>query len=224
MIKKDTVDILEKVYWGGGSVVMALDDEPITMFKMNPCSKFEDGTLNFLSIVGLEYGLQALSEIGIDHITRHVTVLTRYLYTQMSQLRHHNGAPVVEIYGKHNMTSSSSSNDHGNDVQGSILSFNLLSSTGTYIGYNQVGGLAASHNIHIRTGCHCNPGACFHYLNLQTDEVEHYFKDKGSCGSGKELTEDGKPLGSIRLSIGYLTTFEDIKIWLEFLHRFYIHH
>ncbi len=84
LVHRSTVDVLRKVYWGGGSVVMALDDEPVTMFKMNPCSRFEDGTLNFLSIVALEHGLRSLSELGIDRVSAHVHSLTRYVLNYSS--------------------------------------------------------------------------------------------------------------------------------------------
>lgn len=42
-----------------------------------------------------------LRELGMDNISKHVWSLTRYLYEHMMELRHGNGAPVVEVYGKH---------------------------------------------------------------------------------------------------------------------------
>ena len=68
---------------------------------MNPCAKFEDGTLSFLSILALDPGFDSFAELGIDRIQRHVWGLTRWAYEQLSELRHTNGQPVVRIYGKH---------------------------------------------------------------------------------------------------------------------------
>ena len=44
--------------------------------------------------------------------------LTRYLYSQLVRIRHTNGNPVVEVYGKHAMGDSA--------VQGGIVSLSLL--------------------------------------------------------------------------------------------------
>ena len=73
------------------------------------------------------------------------------------RLTYSNGKPVVEIYGKHSVNNK--------DVQGGIISMNLLHSDGSYIGYYSIQTASAAKNIHIRTGCHCNPGACRKYLN-----------------------------------------------------------
>ena len=63
----------------------------------------------------------------------------------------------MEVYGKHDVNNK--------DVQGGIISMNLLHSDGSYIGYYSIQTASAAKNIHIRTGCHCNPGACRKYLN-----------------------------------------------------------
>ena len=56
--------------------------------KDRPCSRFEDGTINFLSILCLKSGFDALEELGIDNINKHVYSLTRYLYEQLDGLHH----------------------------------------------------------------------------------------------------------------------------------------
>lgn len=38
---------------------------------------------------------------GIKAIQSHVAVLTDYLYNQLSSLRHSNGRPMLQIFGKH---------------------------------------------------------------------------------------------------------------------------
>ena len=113
-----------------------------------------------------------MEELDIDNINKHVYALTRYLYEQLAALHHRwacgggvsrsNGRPLVEIYGKHHANNK--------DVQGGIISLNFLHSDGSYIGYYEIQTDSAKQNIHIRTGCHCNPGACRKYLN-ESDEV-----------------------------------------------------
>ena len=78
----------------------------------------------------------------------------------------------MEIYGKHAFNNK--------DVQGGILAINLKHADGSYFGYYdvrtgeesdwQIQLASAAKNIHIRTGCHCNPGACRKYLN-ESEEV-----------------------------------------------------
>lgn len=56
--------------------------------KDRPCSRFEDGTINFLSILCLKSGFDALEELGIDAIHRHVDALTQFLYERLTLIRH----------------------------------------------------------------------------------------------------------------------------------------
>ena len=43
--------------------------------------RFEDGTPNFLGILSLKYGFDALREVGgIEAINRHTSIVAHYLY------------------------------------------------------------------------------------------------------------------------------------------------
>ena len=98
LIRNDNIGILNKLYWGGGTVSMASDQEHFCVFhvgpsssshtKGRPCSRFEDGTINFLSIDCLHYGFDSLEQLGIDNINKHVYSLTRYLYEQLIAIKH----------------------------------------------------------------------------------------------------------------------------------------
>lgn len=84
---------------------------------------------------------------------------------------------MFEIYGLH---------DQQNGIHnGGIVSLNILKYDGSYLGYYQVFFLYGdtspqaqtdftNHNIHVRTGCHCNPGACRLYLKQNNDEIKEY--------------------------------------------------
>ena len=119
-----------------------------------------------------------------------------------------NGRPVVEIYGKHEANNK--------DVQGGILSMNLLASNGSYIGYYDVQLASAARNIHIRTGCHCNPGACRKYLHESEEMIKTLSLEKDSCSDELDMI-DGKAVGGVRVSLGYLTTFNDIMAYDDFV-------
>ena len=114
-----------------------------------------------MNIVCLSHGFDVIETIGINAIQRHVFALTEFLADQLSAIRHSNGKPVVELYGKHFL--------HDPTQQGGIVSFNVLRSNGRYLGYYRVQQDSAKKNIHLRTGCHCNPGACRKYLNQPED-------------------------------------------------------
>ena len=130
-----------------------------------------------------------------------------------------NGKPLVEIYGKHNANNK--------DVQGGIISLNFLHSDGSYIGYYEIQTASAKQNIHIRTGCHCNPGACRKYLH-ESDEVLRKWErrsdvmarlsvEKDSCSDTNDMV-NGHPVGGSRRRVGCLTTssylvglFDDVQ-------------
>ena len=119
-----------------------------------------------------------------------------------------NGRPVVEIYGKHEANNK--------DVQGGILSMNFLRANGSYIGYYQIQTESAAKNIHVRTGCHCNPGACRKYLKEPESVLKTLSLEKDSCSDEIDMV-NGKPVGGIRVSLGYLTNFNDIMRYVDFV-------
>ena len=111
-------------------------------------------------------------------------------------MRRSNGRPLVEIYGKHHANNK--------DVQGGIISLNFLHSDGSYIGYYDIETDSAKQNIHIRTGCHCNPGAFRKYLK-ESDEVlkkwgcggemrRRLSLEKNSCSDTNDMV-NGHPVG-----------------------------
>lgn len=115
---------------------------------------------------------------------------------------------MVEIYGKHEANNK--------DVQGGILAMNFLRANGSYIGYYEIQTASAAKNIHIRTGCHCNPGACRKYLKESETVLKTLSLEKDSCSDEIDMV-NGKPVGAIRVSLGYLTNFNDIMRYVDFV-------
>lgn len=68
--------VLQKKYFGGGTVAVSLSSKPYQIFRENLTARFEDGTVDFLNIIALKYGFQMINSLGIDNITRFVLSLT----------------------------------------------------------------------------------------------------------------------------------------------------
>ncbi|KAJ1604871.1 cysteine desulfurase/selenocysteine lyase-like PLP dependent transferase-like protein [Cryptosporidium canis] len=196
--KTDQVNRFNKVYFGGGTVVMASCDSRWCKMRESPSARFEDGTVSFLSIASLKYGLKRLEYFGMDQIERHISSLTLFTFKLLSELRHFSGGSVVHFYGRFSSPPS-----------GGIINFNLLKPDGSFVHYFKVEQMASDNNIHLRTGCFCNPGACQDYLGLSLEDIQITSQVKEKC-SDPAAGLSQKPLGSIRISFGYLSTFRDV--------------
>jgi molybdenum cofactor sulfurtransferase len=212
--KNDAMSELRKMGFAGGSVVMATCGKDFALLQPRGCSRFEDGTVPFLSIVSLKEGFKVINDLGIQNISDHTWVLTRELYLRLNAMRHSNGRPSVRIYGNH----------HLNDPkkQGSIVTVNFLNITGGYVGYNEVMTAATKENINIRVGCFCNPGGCTRASALDDDQVEQYYNAKTSCHDSIDLI-NGVPLGAVRISLGAYSTMEDVEVFTKFVEKYFIH-
>ncbi|XP_024947071.1 molybdenum cofactor sulfurase 3 isoform X2 [Cephus cinctus] len=204
LVKNSSARVLEKVYYGGGTVEISLSSNNFHVKRQVLHERFEDGTIPFLAIVSLQYGFDELSKISQKVISQHVFSLAQYLYSMLASLRHSNRKAAVVLYA------DTQYNDCDNMIQGGIVSFNLMRSDGSYIGYMQVLHMAALYNIHLRTGCFCNPGACQRHLRLSNEEVLKNYDAGYICGGKSDLI-DGKPTGAIRVSFGYMSTVEDVQ-------------
>ena len=213
VVKNEIVPHLRKMGFSGGTVVMATCGKDFALLQSRGCSRFEDGTIPFLSIIALNKSFEKLNEIGIDNISKHSWTITRELFLRLNSIRHSNGRPVVKIYGNHYM------NDF--ERQGPIVTMNFLNNKGGYIGYNEVMVNAKNENINIRVGCFCNPGACTRANNLNDDQVEEYYNKKTSCHDSIDII-DGIPLGAVRVSVGAYTTMEDVEKFTAFVKKYFV--
>ncbi|KAH3766036.1 molybdenum cofactor sulfurase [Pelomyxa schiedti] len=216
ILRKEVARKLHSVYWGGGQVVASLSTQHWHQLSPELHEQFEAGTVSFLDIMSVKYGLEFLAKAGgMESIYKHTCSLEKYLYQHLSSLQHANGQKVVEVYGKHDLGDCSK--------QGPIVTFNVFHPDGTYVTFSEFQTLAASANIHVRTGCTCNPGACHAALGLAPEDVkrvaEQYVETvEGGYEACPVTTEiGGKPFGAIRASIGYPSTFEDIFSFLVFM-------
>ncbi|KAF2975483.1 hypothetical protein EK904_012269 [Melospiza melodia maxima] len=80
----------------------------------------------------------------------------------------------------------------------------------------KVDSMASLHNIHVRTGCFCNTGACQMHLGISNEDIQRNLQAGHVCGDNIDLL-DGRPTGSVRISFGYMSSFEDAQTFLNFI-------
>ncbi|TMS04621.1 Molybdenum cofactor sulfurase [Larimichthys crocea] len=215
LVRNDAAGILKKTYFGGGTAAAYLSGEDYYVYAANISDRFEDGTISFLDIIAVNHGFESLYRItgGMHNIEQHTFGLARYTYMLLSSLCHGNGRPVAQIYAEGRFESPS--------TQGAIVNFNLVDSHGRIIGYSQVDRMASLYNIHLRTGCFCNTGACQSFLGITNQQMRRNLQAGHVCGDNIDLV-DGQPTGSVRVSFGYMSTFEDCQKFLNFVAECFI--
>ena len=194
----------EKSYFGGGTVTgVGLN---WVSFKSFSEERFENGSIPFLEIIAIDHGFDYINGIGGWNFVESFTLgLREYAYNQIRSLEYRNGNKLALIY-------------QDNDSNyGPIVSFNLLEDDSNYIGYAFVNKICKINNIHLRTGCFCNPGACRKYLGISEQEYKINHNSKGHvCGDDLDLI-DSKPTGAIRISFSISNTRADIDVFISFL-------
>ncbi|CAH1126866.1 unnamed protein product [Ceutorhynchus assimilis] len=217
LVKRSSENILRKQYFGGGTVLMALSSKNVMVPRQNIHERFEDGTLPFLAIISLAHGFETLRRLELTPklISQHTFNLAKYTFTNLLYMHHSNGTPVAVLYNF--------SGFEDIQKQGGIVNFNLRRDTGEFVGYSEVMHMANLHGIHLRTGCFCNPGSCQKHLNLSSKDVQKHFEAGHVCGDQNDLV-DGVPTGSVRVSFGYMTTYEDADRFLDMIEKCFVTH
>ncbi|XP_077437690.1 molybdenum cofactor sulfurase [Vanacampus margaritifer] len=210
LVRNNAAGILKKNYFGGGTAAAYISGEDYYVQAANLSDRFEDGTVSFLDIIALNHSFEALYKItgGMQNIQQHTFGLARYTYMLLSSICHGNGRPVAQIYTQGQFDNPS--------TQGAILNFNLIDSHGGIIGYSQVDRMACLYDIHVRTGCFCNTGACQSFLGLTNQQMKRNVDAGHVCGDTIDLV-DGQPTGSVRVSFGYMSSFDDCQKFLSFV-------
>lgn len=85
-----------------------------------------------MSIIALGHGLDTLTRLAVsmEKIREHTFSLARRVYHSLKNLCHYNNKPVAILYCDNDFDDP--------ETQGPIVSFNLLESDGSYIGYHKV--------------------------------------------------------------------------------------
>lgn len=216
LMRKESEKKLRRVYWGGSSVFTATSTL-LWKDRFKDAAKWEDGTLPFLEIASLKTGFDTMEYLGgIDSVQEYVTCLGSHLSQQLQGLKHSNGEPLLQLYGKHYDDPSR---------QSGIANFQILKPSGELFSYRTASRVLSEGGFQVRDGCMCNPGACYRAVGVTDEEV----RDKAMSVKDGDYSDwewiyvvrDGKivkrPLGSIRVSLGWMSRQADIDALTSFL-------
>ncbi|MGW5558289.1 aminotransferase class V-fold PLP-dependent enzyme [Micromonospora sp. NPDC003944] len=197
--------------WFAGGTIRAVSVQGDWHRPMDDESAFEDGTLNFLSIPDVEFGLRWLDSIGVDVVRSRVGLLTEWLLGRLATLRHDSGGPLVEVYGP---TTGAG--------RGGTVTFNLRHPDGTLVDERLVAREAAAAGFSLRTGCFCNPGAGEGAFGIsRTSTRQRLLARVGTID--EYLAALRLPTGgAVRVSFGLASTATDAELFVAFAQSTYL--
>jgi selenocysteine lyase/cysteine desulfurase len=211
--RKDSLQCLRlrRPWFAGGSIQAATASVPWHMMAAG-AEAFEDGTLNFLSIPDVYFGLDWLSGIGMEVIGTRIRCLTGWFLSRLLRMRHSDGSPMVRVYGPTDMK-----------MRGTTVAFNFLDADGKVVDERLVALESAAARISLRTGCFCNPGAGEAALGLDADVVRKLSRVRQLSGGLDELADmlGVSAFGAIRVSFGLVSTTADIDRFIGFAEKTY---
>ena len=209
LARKTALQRLRRPWFAGGTVAFSsvLGDGH---YLMPGAAGFEDGTVNYLNIPAIGFGLQLLESIGVEVIHKRVRCLTTWLIEHLLALQHSNGRPVIQLYGPAN-----------GESRGGIVQVNFLDCQGQMIDCTCVEQRANASHISLRAGCHCNPGARELALGLDKDDLANCFSDQDSVTYEEFLRGiAGQTTGALRASLGIVSNFADVYAYVRFARTF----
>ena len=199
---------LERPWFSGGTIVAAFVQRQY--YQSAPgAAHFEDGTVNYLNLPAVEIGLRFLDRIEIETIHKRVGALGAWLLDTLASMRHGDGSPAVAIYGPRRW-----------QRRGATIAFNFLHPDGRVVDERYVDRVAGRHNISLRTGCFCNPGAGEVAFTIARETLLG-----GEFGEGMTLDDYVRTIGlpsggAIRASLGLASNFADLYRFQGFAAEF----
>ena len=208
LARRDALAKLERPWFSGGTIVTAFVQRQYYQ-SLPGAAHFEDGTLNYLCLPGVELGLRFLERVGIDTIHARVSMLAGWLLDVLGSLRHSDGSPAATVYGP-----------RSREERGGTIAFNFLHPGSRVVDERFVDRVATRHGISLRTGCFCNPGA---------GEIAFTISEQtllgGEFGEGMVLEDYIRQIGlpsggAIRASLGIASNFADVYRFSRFAAEF----
>ncbi|KAL6006885.1 hypothetical protein ACLOJK_032381 [Asimina triloba] len=144
----------------------------------------------------LSFGLEHFETIGLTAIWERVESLLAWVVDAFKSLKHKSGQkPLVQIYGSLDLK-----------YRGSMLAFNVLDSTGDVFPAGLVQGLAKRDDIFLGI------------VRLGNPELYHLLQQKSHRSDLCDASIND--LRAVRLSLGPVSTFEDVYRLAQFLTHF----
>jgi selenocysteine lyase/cysteine desulfurase len=210
--RKDALAKLQRPWFAGGTISFA-SVVGNKYYMAEGASAFEEGTVDYLNIPAVEIGLKHIESIGYDVIHERVHCLTGWLLKNLSEMKHSNGIPLARIFGPTQM-----------DGRGGAVAINFYDKDDKPFDHRYIEERANKVNISLRTGCFCNPGAGEVALEISRVELDVCFTQPGHedrfTAEDFRLCIDGRSSGAVRISVGMVTNFEDIRSILAFARGF----
>jgi selenocysteine lyase/cysteine desulfurase len=196
--------------WFSGGTIQAVSVQGDWHAMAEGEAAFEDGTLNFLAIPDVEFGLRWLRGLDVRVIGERVRCLTGWLLYRLSTLKHTNGTPMARIYGPRGMAG-----------RGGTVAFNFVDPSGRLIDERVVEREAAAQYISLRTGCFCNPGAGEMAFNigrgLLRGRISRRVRSIDDYLQALKLPTGG----AVRASLGLASNVHDVERFIAFAEQVY---
>jgi selenocysteine lyase/cysteine desulfurase len=212
LIRRERLRALERPWFAGGTITVA-SVQGSGYYLHDDEAGFEDGTIDYLNIPAVETGLRHVQRVGIDTIHERAQCLTEWLLEALTSLRHHNGTPLVQVFGP---TTT--------EARGGTVSFVMHDPDGRPIDDRRVEELANRVNISIRTGCFCNPGAGEIAHGLTAEHMRGFFGRDEPVSfldlRSEMLATYDLLVAAIRVSVGIATNFVDLYRFMCFIQGF----
>ena len=206
--RKKALAKLHRPWFAGGTITVA-SVQGDKYYMADGAAAFEDGTVDYLNIPAVEIGLKHIESIGYDVIQERVRCLTGWLLDHLVLMKHSTGEPLVRIYGPTNT-----------EGRGGAITANFYNKDGQIIDHRDIESAANRANISLRTGCFCNPGAGEIALGISRVELDVCFTqpdhEERLTIDDFRLCIDGKASGAVRISVGPITNFNDVQMFLQF--------
>jgi selenocysteine lyase/cysteine desulfurase len=199
--KRSALARLRRPWFAGGAVDFVSIE--LDRHQLRPGHEgFEDGTPNFLDIASVGAGFDLLAGVDAAELQQRLMRLTDRFLEGVRRLAHHNGAPLVRVYGPQDMSD-----------RGCIVAFNILAPDGATIPFQAVEQRAKVARVAIRGGCFCNPGAAEAAFGFSRLNVAQAMDDLGSDFTIAKFQRRLGPnatVGALRLSLGLPTNEADV--------------
>ena len=208
LARRETLKKVHRPWFAGGTITVASVQGDKYYLAEAPAA-FEDGTLDYLNIPAVEIGLKHIQSIGYELIHERVRCLAGWMLDNLEGMKHSTGVPLVRIYGPLDSVK-----------RGGAVTANFYDQDGAPIDHRFIEAQANQHNISLRTGCFCNPGAGEIALGISRMELAACFTspahDQRLSLDDFRVCIDGKSSGAVRASVGLVSNFEDVQGFLKF--------
>ncbi|KAJ8495911.1 hypothetical protein ONZ45_g12658 [Pleurotus djamor] len=210
VVKKSFLARLERPWFAGGNVDVVQVPGNIVTPSHHLHERFEDGTINYLTLPAVVDGLRFLSAY-LPFLPLRLSSLLHHLTNNLTQMKHDTtGGPVARILSRLPNRRLRSVGEQADC--GSVLSLIFLDPSGDMLPNSFIEYAASKQSVSLRTGCMCNPGGAAAILDIQDDMKQLY--------PGVTLKDFehhvGRELGVVRISLGLASNFQDVWRVLKF--------